>query len=1130
MTAATVTAPCRRPVLQSMTNHHSLSSKNQPQQRKSSLSKQALPAATPRLGVQRVQLVNEGGTTTATRRFVPYDDNSAIISVQEGNTLGRTPVNHKNKATQHVECGINKVNGSCVSRKHLQIEQVTSDGSALLVSQFPNVNVTAKYLRSCEHYERLHEFDSTAVRLEQNDVIAFQTTTATQVSSNQKESKKSPEIQYLYFWVTPVLLDASPRTKKKRTSTSKEESSTEESHTVASPRKKVKVSSSSSTAFSSSSPSGRVNTTSSSSQNSNNSSSPVASSPSGTTSTASASSMKKVASSKKSSATKSQGSNAIKQQPQLPDDYVPQVGHRFRMLSSMGVFRSASATTSKTSSKSKKQHTTPVWCFGTVQSVQPLKHNKYQLGIRTDDQEEQQQNESSLESSSYVFPHKDLQAVTVRDDDGSHVLMGTDHVVLQSAASLLVSSELKQGDWVRARYQNGSTWQAGRIARLHMDATTSNTIIQSCDICYQDQDNYYELQVPLTAIQVPELAVSSTTSSPKYDWLMGCQVGTKTVKKVVVSTSSITVHFDNKKGINKEPYHKVVAKLMDQLEQEAMKQNKVCTFPTDSSFTSPSTTTTTTTSTDQTASVSVMTATTNATCSPTASSPSVAAAVKETPDTATTAEDSMPSTQNTNATASDHDEAEPESTSKLKEHGTNTKSNTTKRARREEAPESSETAAGASPTKKRFVASPATTNSTASSLENETSASSSRNKNKPNETEKEEEANEKEKEEEEESNDKNKNNKSAFEAFLDAPLDLASSSLGTWKPRRRSNHQQSYTVTITRPLKPLYGNTFRDALNGPDPHVGAMLLTAMTASHHSMPSESLLEELVDLLTKGPKLSDQRFADLHRVQWALTCMKVILQQPNMLDTVLNVVGADFWRNILQDTMDNLVYCVEGDEERTSETAQRRIVQSLGLQQSATELLLLLLTMGLEHNKNTSLREALPFAADIVEYGTHHAVQLAVTCLARVTVEQHVLFTQEQTTLVQHSHFMRVRQLQRQLGSIVSLLIQLLQEDATVGAYDAKQTAQLVATSVNDVLKQAVVGGGANGKNKLPKQVLDKLRTQIMLCLDHNDDNNNLKLGDKLATEFKITKLWKAINGQLTTTKTTTKTTHRRGSKK
>ena len=1149
MTAATATAPCRRPVLQSMTNH-SLSSKNQPQRK--SLSKQQAPAATPRLGVQRVQLVVEEGI----KRFVPYDNNSAIISVQEGNTLGRTPVNkHKTAASQHhVECGIDKANGSCVSRKHLQIDQILSDNgvSALVVSQFPNVNVTAKYLRFCEQYQRLHEFDSStgAVRLEENDVIAFQTT-ATQVSSNKKESKKPQEIQYLYFWVTPVLLDASPRTKKKRTSTSKEESSTEESHTVASPRKKAKLLSSTATAISSNnSPSGITNATSS--QNSS-SPAPVAS-PSATSA-----SMKKVASSQKSSsATKSQGTNA-KQQPQLPDDYVPQVGHRFRILSSMGVFRAA--ISSSTSSKSKKQPTTPVWCFGTVQSGQPLKHNKYQLLIRTDDQ----QNESSLEQS-YVFPHKDLQAVTKRDDD-SHVLYGTDHVVLQSAQTAC-STTLQPGDWVRARYQNGSTWQAGRIARLHMN--TTNTTIQSCDICYQNPEyhEYYELQVPLAAIQVPELAMSSTTSSStKYDWLMGCKIGTKTVKKVVSTSSgsTVTVHFDNKKGINKEPYHKVVAKLMDQICKEAIKTNRVCTFPATAnenadSFTSPATTsttttTTTTTSTDQTASVSVMTTTTNATRSPPESSTSTAGvkAHKQTPDTATTAEDddSMipPSTQNTNATASDNDDVEAESSSTLKQHDNNNNNNNnnnddddddddnnnnnnnnnnkktgTKRARREEAPESSETAP--SPTKKRFVASPATTNSTASSLENETSVSSSKNQQN------------KKKAKEEEKEESSNNNKSAFEAFIDAPLDLASSSprTTTWKGRPDWSHKEmtTYSVTTTRPLKPLYGNTFRNALQGPDPHVGAMLLTAMVSSHHSMPSESLLEELIELIVKGPKVSEQRFADLHRVQWALTTVKVVLQQPNMLDTVLNVVGDDFWRTILQDTMDNLVYCMEGDEERLdhSETAQRRIVQSLGLQQSATEFLLLLLQLGLEQNdNNTSLRQSLPFAADIVEYGTHHAVQLAVACLARLMVEQHHVFTTQQqcSTLVEHSHFIRVRQLQRQLGSIVSLLIQLLREDATVGAYDVKQTAQLVATSVDDVLKQ-------HNNNNLSKQVLDKLRTQIMLCLDdcHNNDDKDtslkaFELGDKLATEFKITKRWKAINGQLTTTTKTT-TSRRRGSRK
>jgi hypothetical protein len=344
-------------------------------------------------------------------------------------------------------------------------------------------------------------------------------------------------------------------------------------------------------------------------------------------------------------------------------------------------------------------------------------------------------------------------------------------------------------------------------------------------------------------------------------------------------------------------------------------------------------------------------------------------------------------------------------------------------------------------------------------------------------------------------------NKSAMAKAIFAPANYPSCS---FKKPNFEREPPAYTVKTTRPMKPLLLNTFQGALNGTEPHIGAILLTAMTSSHHAMPSDALVKDLIDTLTFGPKASGQRFSDSNRCSLTMDYMRVVLSQPKMYDRVVNVAGEDYWKTVLE-SLGDLSYCVDGDEERDSDTAQRRIIQSLRLQEFATEFLLLLFEKGCGEDRQAMIRDSLPFAVNIMNHGTKDAVVLATTALARLTVDQHkALFKPVQETLLENAHFMRVRQLQKQLGIIISFLLKLLEEDSTL-SYDLKQKAELFASAVDAVLKEAV---GDNGK-QFPKKLTDKLRTQIMLCLD---EELVPSINDKLASEFKVTKRWKAITGQ------------------
>lgn len=152
-----------------------------------------------------------------------------------------------------------------------------------------------------------------------------------------------------------------------------------------------------------------------------------------------------------------------------------------------------------------------------------------------------------------------------------------------------------------------------------------------------------------------------------------------------------------------------------------------------------------------------------------------------------------------------------------------------------------------------------------------------------------------------------------------------------------------------QPMYPAFSNIFGKALNSADCHVGLQMLTFLFTMHDQVPNDDLWNQLIDLITYGPKSGSAYFPDTAKMIAVMQYLRLMFSLHGQLDRCCEIVdresflakhgGMAYPELVLSHLSPTYrFYMAEGDEYRTNRWAVGRIEQSLHVRNCLAEVFL------------------------------------------------------------------------------------------------------------------------------------------------------------------------------------------------
>lgn len=136
-------------------------------------------------------------------------------------------------------------------------------------------------------------------------------------------------------------------------------------------------------------------------------------------------------------------------------------------------------------------------------------------------------------------------------------------------------------------------------------------------------------------------------------------------------------------------------------------------------------------------------------------------------------------------------------------------------------------------------------------------------------------------------------------------------------------------------------NSFWKALNSSEGHIGGDLFFKASNFHRKIPNDELCKDLVELLWRGPLHRSNQFPDLVRSELASNYFD-LLRQKGIAARFAKSLPTSFTQDFLaQIENPAVIYCVAGDESRTTSAALQRVGQTLSVKNSGASMVCYLL---------------------------------------------------------------------------------------------------------------------------------------------------------------------------------------------